>query len=331
MPLNRKAVCLSIGLLAVVSAATIAQPPPQKPESQLVVEDATVDWYQKSDVSALREGVIDRMELRLGKEVKKKGDAIGQLHKEVADLAVEEARIAAEGQGARLKAKAQKDLAIAVVLRNRALNKVNPTYVSREEVQKGEAELAVADASVVEAEDTLKLARAKLASAERAAEEHIIRAPFAGQILEEHKHEGESVGAREPVVQLGNLDIVRVWAYIPVEYAYRVSPGTEIMIQPRLGGSRAGGRHPIEQKQFRGLVSSVDANIQPVAETAVRIYADLTNANHELRPGLKATMTIYLKPETANAATASPAPAAGPGPGQANAGGRRSDLPPLPR
>ncbi len=45
------------------------------------------------------------------------------------------------------------------------------------------------------------------------------------------------------------------------------------------------------------MISSVDQSIQPVAETAVRIYADLDNPDHELRPGLKATMTIILKPE----------------------------------
>ena len=66
MPLTRKAVALSLGLSAILTAATIAQAPkPQSPaDSQLVVEEATIDWFQKSDVAALREGVIDRMELQ---------------------------------------------------------------------------------------------------------------------------------------------------------------------------------------------------------------------------------------------------------------------------
>ena len=328
MLLTRKAVALSLGFSAVLTAATIAQPQQKSAstDAQLVVDDAHVDWFQKSDVSALREGVIDRMELRIGKEVGKKGEVIGYLHREVAELAVKEAQIQAEGQGAKLKAQAQKELAAAVLLRNKALNKINPNYVSREEHQKAEAEFAVADAAVIEAKDTLKLARAKLKSAERAAEEHIIKAPFAGQILEEFKHEGESVSAREPVVRLGNLDTVRVWAYIPLEYAFRVTPGTEIMIQPRLGGARS-GKQAIEQKQFRGVISSVDQSIQPVAETAVRIYADLDNPNHELRPGLKATMTILLKPE-AVASLASPARAARPASRTVRPG--RPSFPPCP-
>lgn len=332
MPLTRKVVALSLGLSAILSAATIAQSPRpgQSPaDSQISDIEATVDWFQKSDVSALREGVIDRMELRIGKEVGKKGDIIGYIHKEVADLAVEEARIQAEGQGAIMQAVAKRAMAKQVVARNKNLADKGPNFISREEVQKGEAEFAVADASVIEAQDTQKLARAKLRSAERAAEEHIIRAPFSGRILEEFRHEGESVKANEPVIRLGNLDVVRVWAYIPIEYAFRVTPGTEIVIQPRLGGTRA-GKHPIEQKQFRGVISFVDDSIQAVAETAVRVYADLDNPTHELKPGLKASMTILLKPEGAASLAA---------PGRSNqanvtptgVGARQDELPPLPR
>ena len=71
------------------------------------------------------------------------------------------------------------------------------------------------------------------------------------------------------------------------------------------------------------MISFVDQSIQPVAETAVRIYADLDNANHELRPGLKATMTIFLKPEAPP-----PSPRRRP-PGRP--GVRQAGLPPLPR
>lgn len=57
MPLTRKAVALSLGFSAILSAATIAQPQKSAaPDSQLVIEDATVDWFQKSDVSASAKG-----------------------------------------------------------------------------------------------------------------------------------------------------------------------------------------------------------------------------------------------------------------------------------
>ena len=140
----------------------------------------------------------------------------------------------------------------------------------------------MADASWIEATDTQKLAKAKLKSAERAAEEHIIRAPFAGQILEEFKHEGESVRANEPVVRLGNLDTVRVWAYIPLEYAYPSHPG-HADHDPAAPATGATIKHPIEQA-VPGVIASVDQSIQ-VGEKTVKIYADLDNAEHELQAG----------------------------------------------
>jgi len=321
MLLTRKALALSLGLLGVASAATIAQPPrgSSGDGATLVVEDATIDWFQKSDVSALREGVIDRMELRIGKEVGKSGDIIGYLHKEVADLSVAEAKIQAESQGSILKAEAQKRLAVAVIKRNDALIKKGATYVSQEEVQKAEAEYLVADASSIEARDTQKLAVAKLDSAKRAAEEHIIRAPFAGWVIEEYKHEGESVRANEPVVRIGNLDKVRVWAYIPIGYAYRVTVGTEIEIQPRLFPEARSGRHPIEQKKFRGVVTFVDPSLQAIGENGVKVFAEIDNPTHELRPNLKATMTFALKPEGTTLGNS------------ADARVRQAELPPLPR
>ena len=54
----------------------------------------------------------------------------------------------------------------------------------------------------------------------------------------------------------------------------------------------------------------------------MRIYAEFDNKDHELLPGLKARMTIYLTPEDAPAA---PAPAPAP------TVGARSALPALPR
>ncbi len=331
MPLTRKAAALSLGLFGILTAATIAQPPQRSnggDSEKLVVEDASVDWFQKSDIAALREGVIDKLELRIGKEVGPpidgQGAVIGTLHRENAELAVAEAKIQAESRGAVLKAEAQKKHAASVIQRNNELNRKNSNYVSREEAQKAEAEFLIADASYIEAEDTQRLAQAKLKTAQRVADEHVIRAPFAGIIIEEFKHEGERVNANESVVRIGNLDRVRVWAFIPIEYAYRVALGTDIEIQPRLTEGTRTGKHPIEQKKFRGKVTFVDPSLQTIAENGVKVFAEIDNPKHELRPNLKATMTFYLKPETTVPLNPGGAP-------PANLGARPLDLPTLPR
>ena len=77
------------------------------------------------------------------------------------------------------------------------------------------------------------LAKDELELAENALDEHTIRAPFSGVIMKRIKNPGESVRANEPVVELGNLDKLRVFAFIPLEYVYRVTEGAVVEFQVR--------------------------------------------------------------------------------------------------
>jgi RND family efflux transporter MFP subunit len=307
----KKAAALAAGLAAaltvpLLTTSLVAQSTKAGPET-LVVEEASVDWIERSNVAALREGVIEKMELQIGMEVAK-NKPIGYLHREMADLAIKKAEVAARSEGPKAKAQAQQDLALAVVAINKRLNGRIKGSVSYEEQQKAEAELKVATASILEAQERILLDEAELNLAKQAYLEHTIVAPFDGIIIERIKNPGESVRANEPVVKLGNLSKLRVWGYIPLEYAYRVKEGQVVEFQPRLVGER----HvplPIEQKRFRGKVTFVDPQIQPIAETAVRVYTEFENKDFELRPGLKGMLTIFLNSE--GSAPESPAPAVG--------------------
>jgi len=305
-----KSTALALGFAASFAAVTFntpssAQGPAGGAPETLVVDDATIDWIERSKVAALREGVIDRMELQNGMPVAK-GKPIGYLHSELAELAVKKAEVAARSVGPKQRAKAQQDLAAAVVAINQRLNSRIKGSVSYEEQQKAEAELKVANAMLVEAEEKLKLDEAELALAQRTLEEHTIVAPFDGIVIERMKHPGESVRANEAVVQLGNLSRLRAYAYVPLEYALRVKEGQAVDLQLRLSGDRtASPPTAIEKKRFRGKITFVDPQIQPVAETAVRVFAEFDNKDFELRPGFKGTWTIYLNSEP------NPAPAVG--------------------
>jgi RND family efflux transporter MFP subunit len=297
---SKKTAALAAGFVAALAAVSfstlVAAQAPKGDPATLVVEEATVDWIEKSSVAALREGVIERMELQIGMPVPK-GGPIGYLHREMAVLAVKKAQTAVDRVGPMAKAAAQKELAAATVARNLRLNDRIKGAVSIEEMQKADAELKVAQAMTVEADEQIKSDTVELELAKQALSEHIIKAPFEGIVIERMKHPGEKVGQAEAVVQLGNLSRLRVYAYIPAEYAYRVQVGQLVELQPKLAGSRSAPL-AIEQKHFRGKITFVDPQIQPVAETAVRIYADFDNPNYDLKPGLKGNLTIFLGSET---------------------------------
>ncbi len=332
---SKKTGAIALGLSAMLGAATLAQDPAGRPaaparaandQNILTVDDGKVDWIYKSDVSALREGVLDKMEITIGKEVRR-GGSIGQLHKTLAELAVAKAKVAADGKAAKAKAEAQQELAFAVVARNERLRKKDPNLVSAEEMNKAEAELKVAVALIIEAQENQALARAELAIAQQSLDEHFIKAPFDGVVIEELKRPGESVRANEPVVRVGNLDKLRVFAFIPLDYVSRIGEETTVEFQPRVTGVR-GGTMEIEQKRFVGKITFVDPQIQPISETAIRIYADFENPTKELKPGMQGSLTIRLNPaKPAAAGLVQPQPAPGVGPAAAAS----AELPPLPR
>ena len=193
---------------------------------------------------------------------RQEGGPIGYLHTEKAELAVAEAKIQAEGQGACMKAEARgRRPRLALVDRGpeRERPPRAPTSLRRGGSEgPGRVRRRPTPGSTRPSTPRSWPSPSWIRPA-GVADEHTIKAPFAGQILQEFKHEGESVGAREPVVEIGNLDTVRVWAYIPVEYAY---PGQarhrdRDRRAPRLGEVEVTGRKPIEQKRFAAISRSI--------------------------------------------------------------------------
>jgi RND family efflux transporter MFP subunit len=301
MTVPKKTAALAAGLVAALTVVNLGalgaaqQAPSAEPET-LVVEEAALDWIEKSNVAALREGVVERMELQIGMPVER-NKPIGYLHSELAELAVKKAKVAVNSVGPKEKAKAQKELAAAVVAINKRLQTRGRDLVSYEEMAKAEAELKVAAAMIVEADEKIALDDADRALAERTLEEHTIRAPFDGIVIERMKNPGESVRANEAVVKLGNLTKLRAYFWVPLEFAFRVKEGQKVEFQPRLVGRGVHNPQPIERKRFPGKVSFVDPQIQPIGENAVRVYAEFDNKDSELRPGLKGALTIYLNSE----------------------------------
>lgn len=307
MSVMKPIAAMAAGSLMLLSAAAIAQSggSPGQPENQgvqalVLTELPYVKWIEQSKVAALREGVIERMELQIGMPVKKDG-AIGYLHSRFAELTLRKAQLQADSVAPREKAEAQVEVAASVCARNKRLNERKPGMVSAEDTAKAEGELKVAVAQAKEADETREIAKAERDLAKQTLDEHTIRAPFDGIVTNRTKDPGESVRANEYIVEIGNLSHLAVDTYVPLEYAFRVKEGQVVEIQPRLALPGAAPL-PIERKRFRGKITFVDPEIQPIAENAVRIRAEFENPPpYDLRPGLKVQMTIFVTPEPATA------------------------------
>jgi RND family efflux transporter MFP subunit len=305
MTTAKTAIALATGLLTLLSVASFAgsgqeAPAPANPVVTTLVLDelATVDWIEKSSVAAMREGVIDRMELRLG-DPAFKGKPIGYLHGETAKLTVAKAKVQAEMTGAVEKGQAAAEVAASKVARDHRLNARIPGTVSAEDFAKDEGEFKVAVAQTKEAEEQQAVAKAELDLAKQALEEHTIVSPFDGVVIKRMKHPGESVRANEAVVEVGKLSRLCANAYVPLKHAFKVKEGQIVEIRPKVDAGE-GGKEEIESLKFRGRITFVDPQIQAVAETARRIRAEFENPDFKLMPGLKVQMTIYLTNDVAS-------------------------------
>jgi RND family efflux transporter MFP subunit len=294
---------LAVGLLTTLGAAAFAQggddqAPVANPRvATLVLDDAgTIDWIEKSAVAALREGVIEKMELGLG-DVVLKGKPIGYLHREAAELTVAKAKVLADSSGSVEKGKAAYDVAITVVARNKRLNERKPGMVSAEEVAKAEGELNLAAAQIKEAEENREVNRAEMRLAEQILKEHTIVAPFDGVVIKRMKHPGESVRANEAVVEIGNLTRLCANAYVPVKHALKVKEGQVVELRPRT--ESIDGGEELEKLTLRGRITFVDPQIQAVAELSRRIRVEFDNPELKMIPGLKVQMVIFLTNDVA--------------------------------
>jgi RND family efflux transporter MFP subunit len=294
--------CLLMSVAALAQTGGAGQRPADSAVESVVLEElARIDYIERSEVAALREGVIQTMELQIGMPVKKDG-TIGVLHHEMAELTVTKNKLQADSIAPTEKAEAQKEVALSVCARNKRLNERKAGMVSAEDVAKADGELKVAEAQLKEAKENRGIAKADLELAVQTLKEHTIVSPFDGVILKRMKNPGESVRANEAVVQLGNLNKLCANAYVPLDFAFRVKEGQVVEIQPRITQGK-GELLAVEKKRFRGKITFIDPQIQPVAETTatVRIRAEFDNPGGELRPGLPVQMTVFLTTDVAAA------------------------------
>ena len=173
--------------------------------------------------------------------------------------------------------------------------------VSAEDVAKAEGELKAATATIKEAAENRKIAQAELDLAKQTLE----RAHDQGPVRRDHHQADEASRARAsgPTRRSSSSATSTAWPPTPTS---RSSTPTASRTGRSSRSSRAPGRArrcPIEKKRFRGKITFVDPEIQPVGETAVRIRAEFENPGWELRPGLDVQMTIFLTPEAAAAST----------------------------
>ncbi len=292
MLLSKKVIALSLSALAAITAASTAQVGGSG--GQTLVVNGSIDWLEKSDVSALKDGVLDHIEYQIGQRVEK-GAEIGGLHDELARFSELKAKIQAENKGEIAKAEAARGLANAEYARIQLIKIKNPNFVSKSEEDKAIAEVNAADAQKLVAQENQKVYAAEYQAAKQLTNDHKIIAPFDGVITDRMKNPGEAVHSNEAVVRVGRTDTLRFIGWIPLNEASKIKGNEPVEVRVVIDNDDV----PIETKKFPGRVTSISREVNSVRLTEVQIMADIyndekTDQSMQLLAGMKVEMTIKL-------------------------------------
>ena len=279
-------------------AAPAAEAPPQDPMVVKVKPEMAsnfkVEPLKKADIASVQEipGRIEanqRLLSRIGASVTGRvtdvlvdsGDNVraGQALARVASPELTQAQLAV------LRANSNQSLAARAVERARQL--IQADVIGSAELQRREAELAIATAELRAATDQLRLmgvsagAIAQLRSQGTLSEATVVSAPRAGVVIERTVSQGQVAQPGDPMFTVADLSNVWVVGALPEQAASSVEAGQSVEIDvPALNGV------PIT-----GKIVYVGATVQPETRT-VAIRTQVDNAQRSLKPQMLATMRI---------------------------------------
>lgn len=115
-----------------------------------------------------------------------------------------------------------------------------------------------------------------------------IEAPFDGIVTRVHRSKGEAVAMGDPLVEVVNLNRVRVEGYVGIVEGLRIKPGALVTVKLDLPDVDL----PEERLEFTGKLVFVDVGVEPVTGQ-IRVWAEVPNPDGILRSGLTARMKIH--------------------------------------
>lgn len=119
---------------------------------------------------------------------------------------------------------------------------------------------------------------------------YAVVAPFSGTVTKIHRAKGEAVVLGDPIVDVVNLNRVRVEGFVGIKDGLRVKPGMSVMVRLDLPDVELAE----ERLELSGKLVFVDVGVEPVTGQ-IRVWAEVPNSEGILRAGLPTRMTIIGK------------------------------------
>jgi len=270
--------CRSWILAAGLATATVSTSAQDGPGVQLagveqseifeeVTLNGTVSAMRSSRLSASVEGLVDRVNAQPGDRVAE-GDLLIELDDELAGLALSSARAESQEAEARL-AEARRRL-------EEARSVGAGRNIAATEVRARESEVATADATL----QRLNAAQQRQSALVR---RHRIEAPFEGVIQTRHTDLGEWVTPGDPLLELVDINNLRLDFQVPQNMYNLIDDATELQIS--VDGSKSDERVSVEPEV-----------LIPVSDSGARTFLLRASPPEKLRvlPGMSLTARLRV-------------------------------------
>lgn len=263
--------------LAVWMPAAMAQKKPPSPvtlaearmeamREEIVLSGTSLAWRRVA-LSPRVEGLVASIAVDEGSWVRA-GDPILELDTQLADIEIDTAAARLDGATARHKDTIRK--------RDELLRLQQGQHVSETSIASAAAEVEIKAAELAEA-------RAELAKARELRERHAVRAPFAGMVVSKRVEIGQWVRLDDTLVDLVELDRLRVKAPIAQRYFPRVSVGEKARVR----------FDALPDRDFEGKVYARVA-LGNESSRSFPLLIDVANPDHLLAPGMSARIHLPL-------------------------------------
>ena len=254
---------------------------PVKGVDEPVIIEATGSFQadESSDVAPESSGRVTETPVDVGQHVAK-GAVLIRIQAVDANLRLQESRASLERAEANLKlAESQNSLAQTTARRNEALLKGGLVPQTTADEARTQAETSAN--SVLVARATVAQSRAQLALAEKAVNDVVVIAPFAGYVSARRVAAGEFVQPSTAVVTLLRIDPLRLQLTIPSVQAGDIAAGQAVIARV----------DAFPGKTFEGKISAVNPQIAAESRSFI-VEARVPNPGGQLKPGMFAVATI---------------------------------------
>lgn len=141
-----------------------------------------------------------------------------------------------------------------------------------------------------QAENELQITALTAKQIEAELKTYSVEAPFDGIVTRVFRSKGEAVSMGDPLIEVVNLDRVRVEGYVGIVDGLRIKQGSQVTVRLDLPDVDL----PEERLEFAGKLVFVDVGVEPVTGQ-IRVWAEVPNPDGILRSGLPARMKIQLQ------------------------------------